>query len=588
MRRVLALAVLLAFAAPAQARPTLKRFTSCQSLVAYGTKHRARYQPGGPPAQFRPPVASTGPVATDGTVAPVAASEAAPGSGDFSLTNNQEAGVFEPDIVKTDGQTVYAVTPGGVLEVVDVRSTPKVIGTLTLPGTNHQLLLYHGKLLVAADGDQGQTTLALVDVSDGTKPTLEQTLSVNGALLAERRTQGTVRVVVSVTPQAIVHPLAATAGRKAWLPRATVAGKRRTLVGCRHVRRPRSFTGLEELTVLTIDLDNGLTPVDADAVMTGGGTVYASATNLYVATQRYAPVLEERTDGAVPEGMTTQIHRFSLDDADSTTYRGSGSVPGFVLNQFSLSEQDGVLRVASTDEPPWFTDTTGATHSLVTTLGPTDTGLARLGQVDGLGKGERIYAVRFFGDKGYVVTYRQMDPLFTLDLSDPATPTLKGELELPGFSSYLHPISGDRLIGVGTSAQGGVQLSEFDVSDLAHPKLEQQATVDNGSTEVSYDHHAFLWWEPRSLAVLPISVYDAPECVPERPCASFAPASTASAFAFTVTPDAITQAGRVTHPGNATVRRSIVLGDRLLTISDAGLQASALDGYADRGFAAFN
>ncbi len=593
MKRVLLLTVMAAVATSpaAAARPTLKRFASCDRLIAYGTKHRPQYRPGGPPPQFEPTVSRRPTTDVSGPV-PAAAPEAAgDSSGDFSLTNNQEAGVFEPDTVKTDGKTVYAVTPAGVLEVVDVRSAPKVIGELTLPqGYDHQLLLYQGRILAASTAYDGKTTLTLVDVKDGTKPAVEQTMAVNGTLLAQRRTKGTVRVVVSVTPQAIAVDNAPVSAR-AWVPRATIAGKRRTLVGCKQIRRPRAFTGLEELTVLTIDLDAGLAPVDADAVMTGGGTVYASAENLYVATHRYSPRLEGRRDGAVPDDQTTQIHRFSLDDARNTTYRGSGSVPGFILNQFSLSEDKGVLRVASTEEPPWFERSVPDSQSLVTTLGQTDTGMAKLGQVAGLGKGERIYAVRFFGDQGYVVTYRQMDPLFTLDLADPARPTLEGELELPGFSSYLHPISGDRLIGVGTSAQGGTQLSEFDVSDLAKPKLQQQTEVEGGSTEVSYDHHAFLWWEPRSLAVLPITTFTGgptPSCPPDQPCPSFAPSrASASAFAFTVTPSAITEAGRVTHPDQAVVHRSIVLGDRLLTVSDAGLQASALDGYGDAGFAPF-
>lgn len=595
MKRLPVLLLTILVVAPAaQAKPALKRFKSCDGLVAYGTRHRPHYQPGGPPPQFSPPVAVAGPVAaedTAGAPAPAAAPEASKGGEDFSLTNNQEAGVFEPDIVKTDGQTVYAVTPGGVLEVVDVTGAPKVIGELTLPeGYGHQLLLYQGRLLVASTAyDGASSTLSLVNVTDGTRPVIEKTMSVNGSVLAERRTKGTVRVVLSVVPRAIAPdtPVAVSASR-AWLPRARVGGKRRTLVGCRQIRRPRSFTGLEELTVLTIDLDEGLDPVDADAVMTGGGTVYASATNLYVATQRYRAGLEARTDGPVPDTATTQIHRFSLDDARNTTYRGSGSIPGFVLNQFSMSEQDGVLRIASTDDPPWFTRSSDS-HSLITALGQTDTGMATLGQVDGLGKGERIYAVRMFGDRGYVVTYRQVDPLYTLDLSDPADPKVMGELKLPGFSSYLHPISGDRLIGVGTSERGGVQLSEFDVSDLTAPRLQQQTEVANGNTEVSYDHHAFLWWEPLSLAVLPISVYEPYEgCSSDQPCPAIYRAPTASALGFTVTPDAITEAGRVSHPDNATVRRSILLGDRLLTISDGGLRASALDGYGDLGFAKFS
>jgi hypothetical protein len=312
-----------------------------------------------------------------------------------------------------------------------------------------------------------------------------------------------------------------------------------------------------------------------------------------VATQQYNAELEARTGGPTPQQQTTQIHRFSLDDADNTTYRGSGSIPGFVLNQFSMSEQDEVLRVASTDVPPWFTQG-DASHSLVTTLGEEDGRLPVLGQLDGLGRGERIFAVRFLGDAGYVVTFRQVDPLFTVDLADPEHPKLRGELEMPGVSTYLHPIGGDRLLGLGNGpsddgSQNGLQLSEFDVSDLAQPKLEHRITVDGGNSEAQYDHHAFLWWAPRHLALLPMSVYDysSPPCDP-GPCPAYAPARSGfnGAIGFSVTPEALTEAGRTSQEG--VVRRSSIMGDRLLTMSDAGLKASSLDDYSDRGFAAFS
>jgi hypothetical protein len=202
--------------------------------------------------------------------------------------------------------------------------------------------------------------------------------------------------------------------------------------------------------------------------------------------------------------------------------------------------------------------------------------------------------VRFLGDTGYVVTFRQVDPLFTVDLSDPAHPRLRGELEIPGVSSYLHPIGGDRLLGVGTGpsddgAQNGLQLSEFDVSDLAHPKLEQRVTIDGGSSEALYDHHAFLWWAPRNLALLPVTINQYTTCAPERPCPVSAEASPQASFAgaigFTVTPQKLAEAGRTTQDG--IVRRTLVMGDRVLTVSDAGLKASDLDDFSDRGFAGF-
>ena len=125
---------------------------------------------------------------------------------------------------------------------------------------------------------------------------------------------------------------------------------------------------------------------------------------------------------------------------------------GFVLNQFSLSEHDGYLRAASTEEPDWWSAPDGAareSESLVTVLAERGGRLERVGEVDGLGRGERIFAVRFIGARGYVVTFRQTDPLYALDLSDPARPAVRGALKIPGFSSYLHPVDESTLIVTG-------------------------------------------------------------------------------------------------------------------------------------------
>ena len=594
MRRVVVLVLLavLAPAATAGAKPALRRFHDCRALVRYGAAHRDAYRAGGQPPPFVPTPTTSTP-----TGMPVPAPAAEGADGGYSLTNGQEAGVMEPDIVKTDGKRVFAVTSAGMLEVVDVTGAPRVVGRLDLPGDyDHQLLLYGDTLLVGA-GAQDGSVLALVDVSDPAHPRLTQTLTVGGGIVAMRRTHQTVRVVLGLTPYAVAQPDRPAAAAAAWLPRGTLRNlrrhttSRRTLAGCRAIRRPRRFSGLGELTVLTLDLDNGLAPVDADAVMTAGQTVYASASNLFVATQRYEPELESQTGGPVPPGQTTEIHRFSLDDADTTTYRGSGTVAGFVLGQFSLSEAGDVLRVASTDIPPWFAQG-DPSHSLVTTLAERSDRLEPLGKVDGIGQGERIFAVRFLGDVGYVVTFRQVDPLFTVDVSDPASPRVRGSVEISGVSSYLHPLDGDRLLGIGSGpnedgTQNGLQLSEFDVSDLDHPKLEQRLTLDRSSSEAQSDHHAFVWWAPRHLAILPVSTWDTgPTCQPPGPCPLYPIRETfAGAGAFSVTPSALTEAGRVAQDGS--VRRSIVIGDRLLTMSDAGLKATSLDDFSDGGFAAF-
>lgn len=321
--------------------------------------------------------------------------------------------------------------------------------------------------------------------------------------------------------------------------------------------------------------------------MAGAQNVYASTGSLYIATRRYDRALE--AGRAVPSRSFTQIHRFEATSAATTAYRSSGEVTGFVLNQFAMSEHDGRLRVASTGEPQSFPDDSRTdSESFVTVLAERGSRLVRVGRVDGLGKGERIYAVRFVGDKGYVVTFREVDPLYTLDLSQPSRPRVAGKLRIRGYSAYLHPISDDLLLGVGQDATRhgatlGVQLSLFDVSDPAKPVRRAHVTLGDTYSDSEFDHHAFLFWKPANLAVIPLSGLG-----------SDGSPGFEGAVGFRVGDATLREAGRITHPPSPDaegfpppIGRSLVIGDRLYTLSYAGLAANRLDTLGPLSFTAF-
>jgi hypothetical protein len=224
--------------------------------------------------------------------------------------------------------------------------------------------------------------------------------------------------------------------------------------------------------------------------------------------------------------------------------------------------------------------------------------LVPIGQVSGLGPGEQIYSVRFLDDTGYVVTFRQIDPLFTIDLSSPTAPRVAGKLELQGYSAYLHPVGSGLLLGIGQDVQpagtepSGTQLELFDVSDVAAPKLLQRTTLGNGSSsEVQYDHHAFLFWPPTKLAVLPVQIYSAQPGQPVQPQASAAQQGFVGAIGYSVDRSGIAEVGRAVHDqangSTPPIRRSIVIGDRLFTVSDGGVMASALATLARQSFVPF-
>ncbi len=566
--RILAVTVLLALAvsaAPAAAKPRAAKrihaFTSCQSLIDYGARHV-------PPAPQR---RSPAPMPDMPTAAPAPANGEAGAGDDTSTTNVQEAGVDEPDTVKTDGKTIWAIE-NGALHAVDARAAePRLLSTLPLgDGYGTTMLLRKDRALLLGSGPRGARWTE-VDVSDPAKPAILRTEDVDGSIVDARLTGRSVRIVVSSYPMAIFEPGEIRAQPGGWLPGRTIKNARtggvlQRSVRCRAVRRPSVYSGAGVLTVYTVDLTRGLPAIDADAIFTTGDTVYASASSLYVATQRYDA-----------QGGNTSIHRFDISDPDRTTYAGSGMVPGTLLNQFSLSEDKGILRAAST------VGFGPGAESKVTTLARRDGHLVQRGQVGGLGHGERIYAVRFLGDVGYVVTFRQTDPLYTVDLADPARPRVRGELKIPGYSVYLHPIGEDLLLGVGQEADAdgrvqGLQVSLFDVSDLAQPRRLQKAQLGErwSSSAAEWDHHAFLWWPATKLAVLPMNSQQF-----------------SGAAGFRVSRAAgISDVGRISHdaagatwaPG---ISRALVVGDRLFTVSSLGVKASGLQSFVDRGWASF-
>jgi uncharacterized secreted protein with C-terminal beta-propeller domain len=426
--------------------------------------------------------------------------------------------------------------------------------------------------------------------------------SLDGDYVSARVVGTTARVVLRSSPQ--VAGVLQEAPLAAWLP----TDGEEPLVACDAVSRPAEPAGTGTVTVLTLDVGGSLEPLDAVAVVADAETVYASTDRLYVATTSWArccgPAERDRGGDMAtsPAGQTTtELHAFDTTGA-GTTYVGSGRVAGRLLNSFALSEHEGTLRVATTIDA---TDGSSPSESAVVTLGEQDGALVERGRIGGLGLTEQIHAVRYQGDVAYVVTFRQTDPLYTLDLADPAAPRLLGELKVPGYSAYLHPIEPGRLLAVGQDATEdgrtqGAQVSTFAVADLTAPGEEDRLSFPDSASPVEWDHRAFLWWPPARLAVVPIETWAAaPEPEPAPGSASTGagpgvPAPFLGAVALDVGADGtLAERGRVTHQSKASpdrypaISRSLVVGDVLYTLSDAGLLATDLTTMAERGWAAF-
>jgi uncharacterized secreted protein with C-terminal beta-propeller domain len=587
------------------AAPTLEPFSDCRELLTF---FRAGSRRGAADRAAPAPAGATAEAVVGGDAG---GEEAGP----FSGTNLQEPDVDEPDVVKTDGEVIVTVA-GSELHVIDPGAgRPALLGTAPIPGeASSEILLTGDRVTVFSRTDGGspaggvatgapvaydevawvgspQTTVTSVDISAPTAPRVVETRTFDGDHVSVRMTGTLARVVLRAAPAGPARPevggTVEDASLEAWLP----GDEDGPVVACDAVSRPAEPAGTGMLTVLTIDVTSSLEPVDATAVVADAETVYASRHRLYVSTTSWPGCCDgaEPGEGAVTGNevtvATTDIHAFDTTGA-ATTYLGSGRVEGHLLNSFSLSEHRGILRVATTSDPP-----DGPSESAVVTLAEEGGALVPRGRLAGLGTTEQIYAVRYQGDVAYVVTFRQVDPLYTLDLSDPAAPRLLGELKIPGYSAYLHPVEEGRLIGVGQDATDegvteGTQLSTFDVGDLAGPREEDRISFAGGWSPVEHDHQAFLWWAPDRVAVVPLEVH------PHDPTTGVPTGeSFTGAVVVDVGPDGqLRERGRVSHqdhvPGDhhAVVRRAVVIGDVLYTLSDAGILASDLDGLGAGGW----
>ena len=331
-----------------------------------------------------------------------------------------------------------------------------------------------------------------------------------------------------------------------------------------HTYLPVTPTDNNLLSVVSFNVDDDTAGPDATSTVAGvSGNVYASADNLYVSATHWGNWWD-----AGDTSQTTNIYQFDLVAAD-VPLTAMGAVPGVTLDQFSLDEGgDGRLRVATTSG---FGD---KASSGVYTLAASGGNLQTIGSVTGLAPGERIYSVRFIGDRGYVSTFRQVDPLFVIDLANPAKPRVVGQLKVPGFSSYLHPLDATHLLGIGRDVDAdtgrvlGLQLSIFDVSDPANPKRSATYTFAGDGWQswsaALWDHHALSWFAEQGILALPVQQGDWWQ-------------GSDGLVVFKVdtqTPAGFTNLGEITHDGP--VQRSVRIGEFLYSISTGEVKVHRL------------
>jgi hypothetical protein len=702
-------------AAPPQAQ--LLAYTSCaQFLAQVKAQALAEIGPDGlptPSGTFLPSlevprftaragvgIASSG--AAAGPAAGVADSAAGTPEGaapSYSTTNNQEQGVDEPDLVKTNGRLLVALRENPVgLQVASVGAgagpTPRLRGFLpfsTTAGSPTGFFLVGNDAVVFAPGtspvpqagapatprasgpnNAGQATdvvptgappttqVTVVDLTDPDHPVVSHSFVVQGTEVDARLVDGYVELVVDSAPNlAFVTPSDAspTALQQAlavnrslilgstasdWLP--TVVSEpsgRISSPNCTSTMHTVAASGVDTVSVVPIDPSSGQ-PLPAVTMMGDATTVYASTSSVYVATSPWSELeamppttgvnapLVPAPPASGPAAGTTEVHGFDLSDPAAPRYLGSGQVPGTLIGQYALSEYQGYLRVATTvgepsPAPNDGTSSAAPSDNRVTVLQPQGGALVTVATASGLGSGEKIYAVRFIGPLAYVVTFRQTDPLYVVDLSNPADPHAAGQLALTGYSSFLQPVGNGLLLGIGQSVDSnlrtsGLQVSLFDVSDPANPTLVSKLAYPEGSSAAETDPHALLYWPPSGLALMPLELPGGvgPASTTPTPfdTGSSSGAGSSSfegAVAIHVSPTGLAEAGRLTQPApttapspgclacsggpssaggtaqpavvrpyfpSSTIERVVVVGQTIFTISEQGIMASDLTSFS--------
>ena len=446
--------------------------------------------------------------------------------------------------------------------VLGSGTLPPQTGEAAGPGTAGRLV--GGDAFVP--GGPSTTTATTVDVADPAAPVVVDEVEVEGSYVSARASAGDVRLVTSASPWLpFVDPwlLQQDAGGSVPLPQepqepqvggpsqdpsedealarnqqvvqdATVADwlpdlverdeagqvTARSPVDCAGVAHPDEEAGAGTVTVLTLDPSaDGPTLAGTTSVSADGSTVYASPDRLYVATTAGG-----WTWGRPGGGTSTDLHGFDTTQPGRTEYLGSGSVDGWLLGSWAMDAHDGHLRVGTTSDVatqgPEGTPSgdgtrpapAGGTSSSVVVLQETGTGLEQVGRVDGLGPGEQIRSLRWFDELAVVVTFEQTDPLYTVDLADPAAPELLGELKVLGYSGYLHPVGDDLLLGVGQDGTEdgqllGAKVETYDIGDLSAPTDLDTVGWPDSSSPVEWDSRLFSYLPEQRTAVLALERY---------------------------------------------------------------------------------
>jgi uncharacterized secreted protein with C-terminal beta-propeller domain len=592
----------------------LTTFTSCEALSDFlNSKTGAQSAPSGSPTD------ATNAPSPEGTADSAGGTSGGTGTGGevgVPAAAPSATTVEEADIVKQEGTRLYVMTSYGKLFIYDVSSasdphrvsevTPAIYAQSMFASGFKVALIGQPVVTDTGSGSTGGTTGGVVsdmpiyyepstrvvvyDTTNPAAPTVAASFDFKGSYIDSRK-----------VGDAVYLALQRWIDEYASVPVETQLADRDP---CDQVYVPKDIDGnygsFPAWEIAGINLDDlSAAPNEVSVIGSWGSTVTSTPEHFYLTNYFY-------------ETNDTGVFLFDLDPPTAgITPRAKASVPGSIVNQFSMDESGGVFRIASTSRPTWIWGveepvmaaldsgtsggTTGGgtiepapvppapepppTTNYLTTFRASDGSLAKLGQIDTIVPGESITAARFLGSRAFVTTYVYTDPLVSIDLSDPANPKIAGELHVPGMTNYLQAWGDDRLIAVGTGdGWSGVILNLFDISDLANPSLIEQETIpDSWGSEAQFNHLAFSLFEDRGVVALPVYTSTGSEM-------DVYAADRNTGF---------TRLGAIKHDDlisgstgySPQMRRSLEIGGLLYTVSEAGLKVDAFSNLTTDLFA---
>lgn len=521
---------------------------------------------------------------------------------DFSGTNIQVEGVDEADIVKTDGRHIYlAVRDSVVIVEAYPPEEAKISSIIPLNESAGNIFINEDKLIVIVFHEEAipfpigiksmsrifyepSMIVEIFDISNRNSPRLERRIDFDG-FYVESRMIGDYVYLISNMPvfsnsTYVTLPKIKTDDLTVEIPASSIHYINST------------DNAYNYINVFALNVKDSKKPISHETILTGSANViYVSMNSIYITVPKAERGLSNKEE--------TLIFKLEIDD-DKIEPTAEGVVPGWVLNQFSMDEHEDYFRIATTTSNQW--PRTGLKNNVYVL----DSSLEVVGKLEDLAPGEEIYSARFMGSRCYLVTFKKVDPLFVIDVSDPSNPLVLGKLKIPGYSDYLHPYDEMHLIGLGKETveaedgdfawYQGVKISLFDVSDVSKPReIAKYEIGDRGTDSPALtDHKSFLFSKSKNLLVIPVlearidpDIY--PEGVPPNAYGEFI---FQGAYVFSISPSkGIEFRGKITHDEELDyvsrsflyfdspyfVKRSLYIEDTLYTISDKIIKMNDLN-----------